>query len=342
MSTTGSGTSDKGFDSANPPKDPHWEIPINLKQKGLNFVHLNVRSLIPKLTLVKRLLNETKTAVLALSETLLDETVPDGEISVDGYSLLRQDRNRHGGGVLFYIRDGLAFNHRPELSVVGLETVWMELLLPKTKSILLNCFYRPPGDSSFLGRFETCLGKVDPSSEWYILGDMNIDFAKKGSPLCKRCIDLLNLFDCEQMVAEATRITSNTNSTLDHIVTNSRGKISKCGTLAYGFSDHLAVYCTRSSPKTGIFKPLIKHVRSFKNYSKEALCDRLRLTDWSSVLLSSNVDAALDRFLLIFKGIMNEIAPFRDIRVKQRTEPWINTDILAGIRKRDDEAVLFS
>jgi hypothetical protein len=60
------------------------------------------------------------------------------------------------------------------------------------------------------------------------------------------------------------------------------------------------------------------------------------LTDWSSVLLSSNVDAALDQFLLIFKGILNEIAPFRDIRVKQRTEPWVNTDILAGIRKRDD------
>ena len=32
---------------------------------------------------------------------------------------LSSDRNRHGGGVLVYVKDGLAFNQRPDLEVEG-------------------------------------------------------------------------------------------------------------------------------------------------------------------------------------------------------------------------------
>ena len=45
--------------------------------------------------------------ILALSETWLDSSVVDGEVYIPGYTLLRFDRNRSGGGVAMYCAEYL-------------------------------------------------------------------------------------------------------------------------------------------------------------------------------------------------------------------------------------------
>lgn len=122
-----------------------------LKNKGLHILHANARSLLPKVADVKLILQRTSAAVLAITETWLDSTVSDNEIAIDGYSVLRRDRNRHGGGVCFYICDKLAFNLKPDLSTDVIKFLTIELLLPKTKSFLVTVTSRPPQDGKFLG-----------------------------------------------------------------------------------------------------------------------------------------------------------------------------------------------
>ena len=306
------------------------------RKKGLVFIHVNVRSLVSKVAEIRRLLYETKAAVLAVSESWLDDTIGDNEIGVDGYSVLRRDRNRHGGGVLVYVKDGLAFNRRPDLEVEGCETLWVELFLPKTKGILVNCCYRPPDDQMFLTKFEATLKLVEPlGNECYILGDLNINVKDERSKFCKDYTNLLNLFNFKQMITEATRVTANTGTILDHIVSNSKDKIVDSGVLDSSFSDHLPVYCTRKIGKHETFSSVIKHVRCFKNYSKEVYLRELRITDWRDVYLAINVDVALDSFIRIIHGVMDKVAPMRDVRIKQKTEPWMTPDILAGIKQRD-------
>ena len=34
---------------------------------------------------------------IGLTETKLDATILDGEVNIEGYELIRSDRNRHGG-----------------------------------------------------------------------------------------------------------------------------------------------------------------------------------------------------------------------------------------------------
>jgi hypothetical protein len=182
---------------------------------------------------------------LALSETWLDSTVNDAEIKVEGYSTVRRDRDRHGGGVLLFVKDDVAFNPRPDLSEGGLESTWVELLLPKSKGILVGGCYRPPNDNSFLSKLENSISKIPPNSEFYILGDLNINYSFQGSALFKNYSRILSFFDCSQMISEATRITDSTRTILDHIITNTKDKISNSGTLDWGLSDHLAIFCTR-------------------------------------------------------------------------------------------------
>ena len=45
--------------------------------------------------------------VVAITETFLNESVYDSHVVPAGYTVLRKDSNRHGGGVSLVIRDSL-------------------------------------------------------------------------------------------------------------------------------------------------------------------------------------------------------------------------------------------
>ena len=50
------------------------------------------------------------TDLLAVNETGLDDTISSGEVTVPGYALERNDRNRDGGGgVALYIRNTINY-----------------------------------------------------------------------------------------------------------------------------------------------------------------------------------------------------------------------------------------
>ena len=56
------------------------------------------------------ILDECNFDIMGVCETFIDSNVADNEISIDGYSIVKKDRNRHGGGVLLYVRDGIDYS----------------------------------------------------------------------------------------------------------------------------------------------------------------------------------------------------------------------------------------
>ena len=285
------------------------DIPRSLLSKGLHLLHSNVRSLLPKLPDVRLLLSQTKATVFAVSETWLDSTVTDGEVSVPGFNIVRRDRNRNGGGVAIFIRDSIAFNIRPDLAVDGLEAIWIELLLPRTKGILVCSLYRPPNDSGFLPKLEHSLSKIAPGTEFHILGDMNIDFFQSHSPMLSKYIEILDFFGCSQLIAEPTRITPTTSSLIDHVCTNVVDLIVDSGVIPSGFSDHLITFCSRRVGKESGSNSNVRYVRSFKNYSRFTFLNELKKVDWSSILSSADVNYCLQEFNRLFRQAIDSVAP---------------------------------
>ena len=73
--------------------------PSDFKSRaGLGFIHLNVRSLVPKMDMIKIWANTTNTDIMVLSETWLKKSVLDESISIEGYKVYRTDRVGKGGG----------------------------------------------------------------------------------------------------------------------------------------------------------------------------------------------------------------------------------------------------
>ena len=77
---------------------------------GLHFLHINVNSLLSKIDELRDVVGHTKPAILGITESKLDSSVSDQEVNISGYSILRSDRNRYGGGVACYVRADLCFN----------------------------------------------------------------------------------------------------------------------------------------------------------------------------------------------------------------------------------------
>ena len=304
------------------------------KRRGLHFIHLNTRSLPPKISELRLLARKTSAAVIAISESWMDHSVTDSEISIEGYSALRNDRNRHGGGVCVYIKNDIAFNPRLDLHNDKNEALWFELLLPRSKPIIVGVCYRSQENTTFLSHFEETLSKIRSDCEIMVLGDFNYDYLLpvKSCAILRMYKDVLNLFSLQNLINEPTRLIS--NSCLDHILCNNSNKICQSGTICIGMSDHILTYCSRKVVKKQISQHNVIKIRSLKNYSPEHLLNSIFSANWSNVYCS-DVNHAWETFKTIFTGILDHVAPIKEIRLKSRTEPWINNTILEDIRNRD-------
>ena len=120
------------------------------------------------------------------------------------------------------------------------------MLLPKTKIL----YPPPPDQSKFLDKLSTAISETDnfDDQEVYILGDLNISLInkQKHNPNgIKRYKEFCSLNGLEQLLTLPTRVTKNSTSLLDHVLTNSADRVSQFGVIDMGLSDHQLIYCTR-------------------------------------------------------------------------------------------------
>ena len=66
---------------------------FQLKEEGLKFCHLNVRSLPSHFEEIKMLMLMNDFHLFAMSETWLNSTWTDHELALDNYTFYRYDRN---------------------------------------------------------------------------------------------------------------------------------------------------------------------------------------------------------------------------------------------------------
>jgi len=314
------------------------------QKKGLHLLHLNVRSLLNKVDEVHALTESSNAAVLCVSETWLDSTISDAEVNIPGYVLERKDRRRDGGGVCIYIRDNLVFNRRSELESDNLEFLAIDILLPKTKPILIGACYRPPKSNDFYKKLEDQLSNSPHfvHQETYLLGDFNTDVSsKKNNCLVKLLNGFLRMFSFTQLIECHTRVTVSTASILDLIIVSDVDRVTQSGVLKCSFSDHDVIYCTRKLNRGHFTKDNVAKIRCMKNYNKEDFVSRVQLLDWNSVLDMKDVNEAWCSFSNMFKNVIEEVAPLKEVRLKQRNQLWFNGEVREMIRLRNQAHLKF-
>ena len=79
-------------------------------------MHLNINSLLNKIDELCYIASSSNAAVIGIAETKIDNTVNDSKVAVDGYNIVRNERNRNVGGVACYIRNNICYNRKACIS----------------------------------------------------------------------------------------------------------------------------------------------------------------------------------------------------------------------------------
>ena len=327
------------------------------KQKGLHFLHLNCNSLPSKIEELRQFVSSVSPHVFCFSETKLDKSILDGEIGFENYSTIRKDRNRNGGGVACFIHKSLAFEVRSDFPK-DFENIFIDILLPKTKPILLGVIYRPPSDMQFVENLNNCLSNSNSfnSQEVILLGDFNVNLIDRNKKLIhekgyrfsrdekkystsihltKHYSQLLKTNGFKQIINDPTRITDTTESLLDHILVNTPNRISQSGVISKGISDHDMIYCTRKHFKEKSGKHNSIKIRSMKKYSPELFLEELNKISFPDYSTFQCVNAAYSDFISKLMSVIDKIAPIKEIRVKGNSKPWFDGTISERIKIRD-------
>lgn len=90
--------------------------------------------------------------IICLTETWLNDNVLDSKLCFTNYNLYRNNRNnlsygkKRGGGVLIAVNKIMSCDVLNVSSVLGIEQVFLKLILNNVK-IILGCIYIPPDSS---------------------------------------------------------------------------------------------------------------------------------------------------------------------------------------------------
>ena len=166
-----------------------------------------------------------------------------------------------------------------------IETIFIEISLPKTKPMTFGIVYRPSSQTSFLETMNEHFYKLDTiNKETYILGDFNINLYLNNKYVFEKCSTIVsdtipydvrkyqefrNVFNLKQLISRPTRITCSRSTIIDHILASylDPDRVSQKGIIDIGISDHQLIFCTRKTLKAQTASHKQISFRSLKNYS---------------------------------------------------------------------------
>ena len=208
-----------------------WRMTKKTNRKFRFISILNVRSLIKHIDELRLF------EIISVNETMLNLSVSNQEIKINGYDIVRKDRNRHGGGVAIYIRTSINFIIRDDLTDDNLETITLEISKPKAKPFLINSWYKPPNTTlEIFKAFEDLITRMhSENKEIILLGDYNCDWSRLDSNSANaqtnKLAGIAQTFQFQQLISEPTRITANSKPLIDQAFTNKPELINGSGVI---------------------------------------------------------------------------------------------------------------
>ena len=214
------------------------------------------------------------------------------------------------------------------------------------KAILLGTIYRPP--QANIEYYEKILDVLDTISteglDIVLAGDLNLNYLDEN--MKKKIVSIESLYNMKQLVTKPTREVfihnketkklEITSSLIDIVLSTCPGNHTYTHVKTCTISDHSLI-------KTQIcFQALHKHrTITFRNFSKfdsnkfkEDLNSALE-NGKENIFDNQCTQSAWNHFKMCFTKISNQHAPLRTSRMKSRNNPWINSDIVKEMYKRD-------
>ena len=292
-----------------------------MESNHINIAHINTRSITVSNESGVRidhinefLIKDLRCDVVACTETHLSDAVANDDIAIVNFSIERRDRNRHGGGVLFFIRNNINYVRLYDFESPNSEMLWIEIK-NDSKVIILGVCYRPPGQNaeeikSFLGDLEHALLAADQKrgATIILLGDFNDPCSKfdDSHELSQLKYELYNLSLAHGLSQLIMELTTEMNL-LDLMFTNSKGSLSNVRVLdPIHDLDHFPIFATvEFKLRIECRNKFSRRVWHYENGNYENLALEIKNTPWH--ILFENCGSDTDEMVEVFTKIIDDI-----------------------------------
>ena len=208
--------------------------------------------------------------------------------------------------------------------------------------MLFCCAYRPPSQHTFFDKFlAECETTCSRCPRLCILGDMNADLLVSSLSQTKLLLSVMRQFKLVDLVGEPTKVTINSSSQIDVLLTTDIQCFKYTGIFPFSGSDHHIIIShfyargIRVDPQPHQFTV----ARNFQKLDTDKLDVFLSYDIWDDVFSSfDDVSDCLECFNLIMNGLLDLLVPLKKLRVHRQECPWLSNASLSAARRLRDVA----
>ena len=306
----------------------------------MKFFHWNLNIICArgavKIPLIEAYDSVYKFDLIAISETMLNSTIGNDVISIDGFSreIYRADHPSDNkiGGVCLYFREGLPIKRRKDLEFLQ-EMIVAEITISRNK-ILFSTIYRSPSQNSeqfenFIDRLHRSLNVMQRERPplMILTGDLNCRSSQwwpqdMEEPQGMALEELIETNNLHQLIDEPTNIRGEAMSCIDLITTDQPNLFLQSGVHSSLDQNcqHQIIYgkINISLPPTPPYK------RTVWEYGKANVAKikaDLNAVDWKTIFCGLGSEEMADIFTNITFSILSENIPYKIINVMIRILP---------------------
>lgn len=315
--------------------DQPVDQPFNNKNNTL--LHVNIRSLSKNFDELVCLINrlQPKPTIIALCETWLNINSPYAFFSIPGYQpLIYKNRTggRRGGGVGFYVREGLQVSVRPtndELELLSVEVSF------KKEKISFSVIYNEPNadKQSFLEKFGDylCSNKI---KKHVICGDINIDLLAE-SRVKQHYLNTLNSYGFQPVNGNyATRVTTTSKTCLDHIICTNHLNFK---VIESSITDHypLLVELKVKEPIKRVKQPIRSFIQLQQNDNETKMLFKLKHDlEKEELSLCNDVHLYAEKLINTINKVADLYIPVKYVENKNNDQ-WVTNQVKNACAKKD-------
>lgn len=290
----------------------------------LKILYVNARSMKTKMDEIDIIVADQDINVIVISETWVrrEETK---YYNFKNFHSIYASREKRGGGLGIFIHKNLEFEI---LDKMEQELSYLAVRL-STINFVISGIYRPPSfrKESFYNIIDEKLENLSKlKCKSLLLGDINIDISKQNNNDTKRLMDIYssNCFDlCNKGVS--TRVSDNTTSLIDHIITNSSEKI-EVSLKDSPISDH-KIQIVNLPLKCNIKKTKFKRIE----------IQKIKVDMLKNELLKMPINTYKDPNLIYEKilEVFENCSYTKTLKIKENSKPWFDETLIELIKLRD-------
>ena len=315
---------------------PNSRITKTETNNKLSCMYFNARSIVNKLDELEIYTKEEELDIIGVTETWLTDEILTSEFSLEGYTLLRKDRNdvakTRGGGVALYVKNEINIIERDDINAqLFPESLWCELVFKGEKTLLGVC-YRPPDSLAVNNEaLYSLINKVGRENV-IIMGDFNFPELRwegdNSSTMNEHpFITCINDNFLEQLIDKPTR----GENILDLILCSDSSFVQNVTVEEpFATSDHHIIRFDLL-----VSKELAKDSTETYNYFKadyNKIRDYAKSRNWENLVDCNDVDKIWMALKTELLNIRNEFVP-KHKRNKNKCK-WVNREVTACRRAK--------